>query len=480
MAGIRSRHSILLWLSFAGLFVSALAGLADHWMWLQLLCAGFTGSCKDAAQFTLFGLPLWGWGIAYYTLLAVSIYRFPNGIPWLVSGAIGFETALVWIAVSSKLYCTFCLGNFFAVLLLAVVSFDKERLWQTVAVSSIFFLFSIFLVPQENVLSAFGVAKQNQSDVVAKVAGTVITEEELETPIASRIYDLEKQIYQTKSQRLEKMIAEKVLEEEAGRRKIASKQLLNDAVLSKGVEVSDEEVNRYLLENRNRMQNWSGSMGDLRNRIKAFLQHRKSQEKVMEYARSLHEQYGVTIYLKKPQPPHVKVDVEGNQAMGPSDALVKVVEFSDYQCPVCRQSHEVVSKIREVYRGRIQWIFKDYPLKMHEYAERAAEAARCAADQGKFWEYQDVLFAADGELTSNRLHDYAVQLGLNADRFEQCLEHGTYKKAVEQDVVEGKRVGVDGTPSFMINGRLISGFIALDRFKMMIDEELNRVKLGLR
>jgi protein-disulfide isomerase len=479
MTDIR-RHSILLWLSFAGFFVSGAAGLADHWMWLQLLCAGFAGSCKEAAQFSLLGLPLWGWGILYYTLLAVSIYRLPKWLPWLVSSAIGFEIALVWIAVSSRLYCTFCMGNFLVVLLLALISFDKKRFWQTLAVSSVVFLFSIFLVPQGHVLPAFTAAEKHHSNIVAKVAGTVITDKELETPIASRIYDLEKQIYQTKRQRLEKLLAEKALEEEARRRKITSKQLVNDEVLSKGIEVSDEEVDRYLLENRNRLQNQSGSTTDLRRRIKVFLEHRKSYEKVMQYAKSLEGQYGVTVFLKGPRPPHVKVDVQGNQALGPVNAPVTIVEFSDYQCPVCRRSHQVVRKIREMFRGRIRWIFKDYPLSMHKYAEKAAEAGRCAAEQGKFWEYQDALFAADGELTQTRLHDYAVKLGLDADRFEQCLERGTYQKQVEQDIAEGKKVGVEGTPTFMINGRLISGYIALERFKTMIDEELKKAKSGAK
>jgi protein-disulfide isomerase len=476
---MRNRHTILILLSFAGLFVSALAGLADHLSWLQLLCAGFSGSCKEAAKFSLFGLPLWGWGIAYYTVLAISIIRFPRWLLWLVSGAIGFEIALVWIAVSSKLYCTFCLGNFIVVLLLAVISFEKERFWQTVAASSLFFLFSIFMVPYENVLSAFP-PWHDQPEVVAQVAGTVITAKELDTPIASRIYDLENQIYQTKKQRLDQMIAEKVLEKEANSRNMTSQQLVKEVVLSKGVQVSDEEVNRYLLENQSRLQNWKGSAEELKSRIKAFLANRKSQDQVMEYARSLREQYGVAIYLKEPRPPNVTVDVKGNHAMGPVDAAVKIVEFSDYQCPVCRQSHEVVRKVREDYRDRIRWIFKDYPLSMHKYAEKAAEAARCAGDQGKFWEYQDALFTADGDLTSDRLHDYATKLGLATGQFEQCLEQGKYKKAIEQDIVEGKRVGVNATPSFMINGRLDTGFIALDRFKRMIEEELNRVKRGVQ
>jgi len=478
MADLKSRHSILLWFSLAGLFVSTLAGLADHWLWLQMLCGSFAGSCRAAAEFTLFGLPLWAWGIAYYLLLAVSIYRFPAWISWLVSSAIGFEAALVWIAVSSDLYCTFCLANLLIVLLLAIFSFDRQRLWQIAAVSSLFFLLSILLVPKQNVFSAFSTVKQDQPEAVARVGGAVITEQELQTPIAARIYDLEKQIYQMKRQRLERMIDEKVIDMEAARNNISAKQLIDEAVLSKGVSVSDEEVNRYLVENRNRLQNWQGSMEDLRGRVKSYLENRKSQEKVTEYAKSLRERYNVSVYLEEPRLPHVEVDVKGSPALGPADAPVTVVEFSDYQCPVCRQSHEVVRKIREAFGERIQWIFKDYPLKMHKYAQKAAEAARCAADQGKFWEYQDALFGADGDLTPHRLQGYAAGLHLDTGRFAQCLAQGTFQKAVEQDILEGKRIGVNATPSFLINGRLITGFIELNRFKTLIEQELNRVEPG--
>jgi protein-disulfide isomerase len=201
-----------------------------------------------------------------------------------------------------------------------------------------------------------------------------------------------------------------VLEKETAKRKIPLKQLIQEATSTKGIQVSDEEVNRYPLENGYRLKDWSGSMGDLRNRIKASIEQRKAKEKVSEFVQSPTEQYGVTIYLKEPRPLHVEVDVLDDLALGPADAPVKIVEFSDYQCPVCRQNHEVVRKVRDSYMGRIQWIFKDHPLKMHRYAEKAAEAARCAADQGKFWQYQDALFAEEGELTSSRLQELAVSV----------------------------------------------------------------------
>ncbi len=480
MAGIRAGYAIKLSLSLAGFLFSVSAGSAVHLRWLQTLCAGFAGSCTETTQFTLFGSPLWGWGIAYYLLLAVSVYRFPKWTFWLVSGAVGFETALIWIAVSLKLYCLFCLGNFFVVLLLAVFCLHKDRIWQTLAVGSLCLLFSLLLVPHEAILPAFATGKQARPNVVAEVAGEPITEDELDTPIALHIYDLEEQIYRSKRQRLDRMIAEKVLEKEAHSRNVSVKQLAGEIGLSEEITVTDEEVNSYLLEHRDLVKNRSGPSPDLKDRIRDFLRDRKYYERLMEYSESLGKRYGVAVYLKQPRPPRFNVDVRGDPTIGPSDAPVRIIEFSDYQCPACRKSHEVVRRLQDEYRGRIQWIFKDYPLQMHKYAEKAAEAAGCAADQGKFREYQDALFAADGDLTPDRLRDIAAGLGMNVDQFEACLNQGKHKNEVEQDLAEGRRIGVDSTPSLLINGKLITGSAGLNRLKKMIDRELKEAGAGDR
>ena len=138
----------------------------------------------------------------------------------------------------------------------------------------------------------------------------------------------------------------------------------------------------------------------------------------------------------------------------------------------------MVKKVREIYKERVKWVFKDYPLRIHKEAELAAEAARCAGDQGRFWEYQERLYGAGGDLAPARLKDYAAELGLDAKALAQCLDEKKYEETIKQDMAEGKRVGLDRLPSFVIGGKLISGSMTLERFQELIDEDLKRVHGG--
>ena len=127
----------------------------------------------------------------------------------------------------------------------------------------------------------------------------------------------------------------------------------------------------------------------------------------------------------------------------------------------------------ERYRGRIKLIYRDLPLEhIHPQARPAAEAARCAGDQSKFWEYHDVLFKESPKLSPDNLKKYATQVGLNTAEFETCLSSGAHKAAVQKDLNEGKKLGITGTPAFFINGRPLSGAQPLEAFVRVIEEEL--------
>jgi len=472
-----TKHKVLLSLSLAGFILAALAGLADHVTWLQSLCTGFSDGCKDTAAFTLFRLPVWLVGIGFYGLMMLFLYCAKAWLSWLVAGAVGAELALVWTMFSLKIVCVFCLGNVLVVLLLIIFSFERSRFWQTLSVGLLVFLFFTFLIPHENESPrAFNPAKQEQGEVVlARVGDEMITKEELERPLAFAIHKLEEDIYRLKKQRLDQMISERLLEKEANQRGISVEELVNNSILADGVDAGEEEVDRYYQENRARLAEWKGSQEELRQRIKTYLQQQKSYQKVQDYTASMNAKYGVTVYLKEPESPVAQVKTEGSAVLGPADAPVTIVEFSDYQCPACRGAHEVVRRLRSTYAGQIRWIFKDFPLKKHTDAQVAAEAARCAGEQEKFWEYQDVLYASkEQDLPLDRLEQYAGQIGLATDAFKQCLGSRKYKDEVEREVREATQVGVDRTPTFLINGKMVTGGLAFERFKELIDQELAR------
>jgi protein-disulfide isomerase len=122
----------------------------------------------------------------------------------------------------------------------------------------------------------------------------------------------------------------------------------------------------------------------------------------------------------------------------------------------------------------VQIVFRDYPLGFHDRAQPAAEAAQCANEQGKFWEYHDKLFENQRALQDSNLRQYAVDLGLNAESFGECLDSGRFSDDVAQDMREGTSVGVRGTPAFFVNGRFLSGAQPFDAFAKIIDEELEQ------
>jgi protein-disulfide isomerase len=176
------------------------------------------------------------------------------------------------------------------------------------------------------------------------------------------------------------------------------------------------------------------------------------------------------------QPPAGGMNITGSASRGNDSAKVVVVEFSDFQCPYCgNAARDAVAQIERDYvnTGKVKLVFKHFPLtQMHQYAQKAAEAAECAKDQGKFWEMHDKLFSNQAALTVDDLKRYASDLGLNTAEFNQCLDSGAKTQFVQNDIAYGTQLGVTGTPTFYINGNQIVGAQPYATFKQAIDTAL--------
>ncbi|HEY3354146.1 MAG TPA: thioredoxin domain-containing protein [Polyangia bacterium] len=168
------------------------------------------------------------------------------------------------------------------------------------------------------------------------------------------------------------------------------------------------------------------------------------------------------------------VDIGTAPTRGPADAKVDVVEFGDYQCPYCGDEQAVVTQLLTAYDGRIRFAFKQFPLYFHTYAQQAAEAALAANAQGKFWDFHDALYAHQANLMRTDLESYAEQLGLDLDAFRAALDGHTFAADVAADVAQGTALGVPGTPTFFINGRMAVGAVDYAALAAAIDEELAR------
>jgi len=183
-------------------------------------------------------------------------------------------------------------------------------------------------------------------------------------------------------------------------------------------------------------------------------------------------------------PKEVLVSFDDDYIKGDPNAPVTILEFSDYQCPYCRKFHnEVLPQIQEEYisKGKVRYIFRDYPLSFHKQAVPAAVAANCAGEQGKYWEMNDFLFSNPGKLSTAKILPEAEGLGLDKAKFEACVNDDSKKAEVDADFKAGKNYGVRGTPSLFIgktgdgkemNALYLRGLRQFDSLKPIIDKQL--------
>jgi protein-disulfide isomerase len=174
------------------------------------------------------------------------------------------------------------------------------------------------------------------------------------------------------------------------------------------------------------------------------------------------------------EPAVQNVEVGKAPVRGPKNAPITVIAFSDFECPFCGRVLPTLKQIEEQYAGKVRVAFKNQPLSFHPNAKPAAMAALAAHEQGKFWEYHDKLFANQRALDRASLERYAQELGLDMGKFKSALDSNKYEAQVSADMSEASRLGVSGTPTFFINGRMIVGAQGFDAFKRIIDEELKK------
>jgi protein-disulfide isomerase len=178
---------------------------------------------------------------------------------------------------------------------------------------------------------------------------------------------------------------------------------------------------------------------------------------------------------KPQQPSRVQVSADDDPIKGSADAPVTIIEFSDFQCPYCERFFTQTLPLIEknyIKTGKVRFVYRDFPLSFHQYAQKAAEAAKCADEQGKYWEYHDKLFNNQNALDISSLVQYAKELTLNETRFNDCLNSGRMVTKVQQDLNDGLKYGISGTPTFFINGIELVGAQPYNVFEQVINGEL--------
>jgi len=306
--------------------------------------------------------------------------------------------------------------------------------------------------------------------VVATFNGGQITAGELEKEVRPQIADLENKMYQARKQTLEQMAMEKIVKAEATKAGLSEQDWMRKRVESAPVQPPTEAQERQFYD---RLKSGGQIPPDttfesIKDRIGQALVNQQRQSQVQQVVAELQKQANLKLDLPQPR---IQVAAEG-PARGPKDAKITIVEFSDFECPYCGAAHDTVEQVMTTYAGKVRLVYRQFPLSFHPHAAKAAEASLCAADQGKFWEYHDVLFKNQKKLEPTELKAHASEVGLDGQKFGQCLDSGDKKKAVDADQQAGLAAGVGGTPAFFINGIFLNGAQPIDEFKKVIDAEL--------
>jgi protein-disulfide isomerase len=306
---------------------------------------------------------------------------------------------------------------------------------------------------------------QSSPEVLSEINGEKITRAELETKYSNRLHQARYQLYQSEQKALEELIDEHLLEMEARKQNLTTEQLLEKEVRGAVKDPTEDQLQVYF-EGMNSKDPYEA----MRPKILDHIRQLRLTKVRAAYLEKLRTAANVVVRLA---PPKADIELRNAYRFGPETAPVLLVEFADFECPYCAKAHPQIKKLREEFAGKISVVFKDLPLPMHANAWKAAEAARCAGDQGKYWEYHDVLFDAGG-LDVPRLKQHARELGLEGERFDTCLDSGAQRAAVTKDYTEAQQLGITGTPSFFLNGEFFTGALDYTTLKNMVLKELAR------
>jgi protein-disulfide isomerase len=314
---------------------------------------------------------------------------------------------------------------------------------------------------------------QAPSDVVATVGSASITLSDVDEHALRQAagnfgsLTLAQALFEARRAALDEIVGNELINREAKARGVDRATLTKNEIDAKVSAPTEVEVAAWYQANPSRVQ--GAPLDKVEGPIKALLVQERTQTARKQYLDGLKARTAVTIML---EPPRLKVADAGRPSRGPARAPVEIIEFSDFQCPFCLSAHPTVARVLNTYGDRVRFVYRHYPLPNHPNAWPAAEAAACAGEQGKFWEYHDRLFDNQSRLGKADLKKHAAAVALDTAKFDACVDTHKYKSDVDVDVAAGEEAGVSGTPAFFINGRQLSGAQPFEAFKRLIDEEL--------
>lgn len=316
-------------------------------------------------------------------------------------------------------------------------------------------------------LLAIAADAQSPETVLATVNEVEITEKQVDETVAAQIYPLQQQLYAIRKAALENLITTKILESEAASRDISVEDLRKQLTLGE-VKVTRAQVEEAYKQNTSFFATMSPD--EARERLRLDLENQARMKHYRAGLDALRRKWPVTINFSPPVFVS-ELDDGVSPVRGATNPLVTIVEFSDFECPFCKHVQSVLKQVIESYGRDVRLVFKHLPLEGHRNSLPAARAAYCAAEQDRFWQFHDALFAA-GNLSPPRFEQIAAEFGLGLQKFQECVASERSRAAVVKDIEAAKLLRIESTPSFVVNGKVVKGALNLADFQKIIDQEL--------
>ena len=299
--------------------------------------------------------------------------------------------------------------------------------------------------------------------MIAEIGGRSVTASELEEKQASKLLQARYKYYVAQRDALEQYIDDQLLEMQAKKESVSVDELLKRHV-SVNVPQPTEDQLRFYYEGVQTDEPYETARPNIIQTVQQ-LRTKKARE---AYITTLRADYSVVVELNQPS---ARVEAGNAPRIGSEKAPVQIIEYADYECPYCQKVSPDLKRLQEQFGDQVSLVYKDFPLPMHPLAAKAAEGARCAGAQGKFWEFHDFLYETK-KLQVADMKAEARVLKLDGDRFDQCLDKGEQFAGLKKDAQDAQRLGMQGTPSFFINGHFMSGAIGYAKLRETVLQEL--------
>ena len=287
--------------------------------------------------------------------------------------------------------------------------------------------------------------------VLATVKGEPITAGDVEDSLLPLIFNVQEQVYKLRKDELDLSINDALLTQEAQKRKITTSGLLDAEVKPKPV--TDEDARAFYDQNKERI---SGDFAQTKDAVKQYLEQIEVRQAERALSEKLRAASSVQVFLIAPESPVFSISTTDQPSLGNTNAPVTIVAFTDYQCPSCAAMHPTLERLVKEYGNKVRLVTRDFPLNQHHEAFKAAEAAEAAREQGKYWEYIQVLMHNQSALSVEKLKSYATEVGLDRARFDSALDSAKFAESIQRDLEDGMKLGLNATPTIFINGRRVS------------------------